>query len=126
MKRQIVRKRRTEACEEPGHGAHATPPLDVDALARASALFRAIGDPARLRILHILTGGRRCVSELAETTRAGLSTVSQQLKTLRAERLVTREREGKHIYYTLTDKHVAELVRSALEHASEPPGGGDD
>jgi DNA-binding transcriptional ArsR family regulator len=49
---------------------------------------------------------------------AGLSTVSQRLKVLRAERLITRRRVGKHIYYSLADEHIKGLVRNALEHVS--------
>jgi len=59
------------------------------------------------------------VSELAEGSGAKLSTLSQQLRVLLAERTVKRRREGKHILYSLADDHVRELVRSALEHASE-------
>lgn len=60
------------------------------------------------------------MSELAEESETKLSTLSQQLRVLHAERLVKRRREGKHILYSLADDHVRELVRAALEHASEP------
>lgn len=39
---------------------------------------------------------------------------------LHAERIVKRRREGKHIHYSLADNHVRELIRAALDHASEP------
>ena len=50
-----------------------------------------------------------------------MSTVSQQLRVLRAEHLVTRRREGSHLYYSLADEHVRMIIRAALEHANEPP-----
>jgi ArsR family transcriptional regulator len=90
------------------------------ALARAAALFRAAGDEARLRLLERLSQGEWCVSELSEAAGVGISTVSQQLRLLRGERLVTRRRNGKHIYYSLADEHVRSLIISALDHASEP------
>ena len=90
------------------------------ALARAAALFRACGDPERLRLLERLSHGEFCVSELAAESGEGLSTVSQRLRLLRTEGLVSRRREGKHIYYALADQHVADLIQSALEHAVEP------
>lgn len=90
------------------------------ALARAAALFRACGDPERLRLLERLSQGEFCVSELAAESGEGLSTVSQRLRLLRTEGLVGRRREGKHIYYALADQHVADLIQSALEHALEP------
>lgn len=89
------------------------------AFTRAAAIFRAAGDVARLRLLAHLAESEWCVSELAETLGEGLSTVSQRLRLMRAEGLVRRRREGRHIFYALADRHVADLLRNALEHASE-------
>ncbi len=91
-----------------------------DQLERAAAIFRAAGDISRLKLLHRLSDGEWCVTELAEAANVGLSTVSQQLRLLRAERIVARRRAGKHIFYSLADAHVSDLIRSAIEHASEP------
>lgn len=93
-----------------------SPPLVVE---RAAALFRALGDSARLSLLERLAGGEYCVTELADATGEGLSTISQRLRTLRSERLLRRRRRGKHVYYTLSDHHVADLIHSALAHAAE-------
>jgi DNA-binding transcriptional ArsR family regulator len=76
---------------------------------------------ARLRLLERLMHGPWCVSELAEASGEGLTTVSQRLRVLRDGGMVRRRREGKHIFYSVADEHVAELVRSALDHAAEPP-----
>lgn len=91
-----------------------------DQLERAAAIFRAAGDVSRLKLLHRLGDGEWCVTELAEAAGVGLSTVSQQLRLLRAERIVARRRAGKHIFYSLADTHVIDLIRSAIEHAAEP------
>jgi len=93
-----------------------SPPIVVE---RAAALFRALGDSARLSLLERLAGGEFCVTELAEATGEGLSTISQRLRTLRSERLLKRRRVGKHVYYTLADQHVVDLIQSALAHAAE-------
>jgi ArsR family transcriptional regulator len=103
------------------HGARA-PRYGAEALERAGRLFKSLGDPERLQILELLAVGEACVSELAESTSAELSAVSQRLRLLRAEGLVHRRREGKHIYYSLSDRHVAGLIHNALEHGLEPPG----
>jgi ArsR family transcriptional regulator, lead/cadmium/zinc/bismuth-responsive transcriptional repressor len=99
----------------------AVPPAATDPLVveRAAALFRALGDSARLSLLERLAGGEYCVTELADATGEGLSTISQRLRTLRSERLLKRRRLGKHVYYTLADHHVADLIQSALAHAAE-------
>jgi DNA-binding transcriptional ArsR family regulator len=89
-------------------------------LERAASIFRAAGDVSRLKLLHRLSDGEWCVTELAEAAGVGLSTVSQQLRLLRAERIVTRRRAGKHIFYSLADSHVSDLIHSAIEHAAEP------
>jgi DNA-binding transcriptional ArsR family regulator len=89
------------------------------AIARAAQLFRAMGDPARLRILILLLDRQWCVTELVEEMGEKFSTVSQRLRVLRTEGLVGRRRVGTHLYYTLADDHVADLVRNALAHATE-------
>lgn len=95
-------------------------------LTAAAAMFRVLGDPARLRLLELLAHGERCVTEIAGHTHDEISTVSQRLKVLRAENLITRRRQGKHIYYGLADEHVIHLIRNALEHASHVHSPGDD
>ena len=103
-----------------------------DELERAAAIFRAAGDLSRLKLLYRLCDGEWCVTELADAAGVGLSTVSQQLRLLRAERIVARRRAGKHIFYSLADAHVSALIHSAIEHAAEghvherPNDGHDD
>lgn len=98
-------------------------------LERAADLFRALGDTARLSLLEKLTHGEFCVGELADSSGEALSTVSQRLRRLRGDALVRRRRDGKHIYYTVADQHVAQLIRNALDHARhehEPSVAGED
>jgi ArsR family transcriptional regulator, lead/cadmium/zinc/bismuth-responsive transcriptional repressor len=96
-------------------------PVDDAALERASRLFRAIGEPARLRLLSRLAHGEMCVTELAAAEKESVSTISQRLRVLRSEDLIVRRRRGKHIDYGLADQHVLDLVFNALAHASERP-----
>ena len=99
--------------EPPRSGASAR------ALERAARLFRALADESRLRTLELLSAREACVSEIAESSGEAVSTVSHRLRLLRSEGLVSRRRDGRHIYYALTDGHVSELLRNALEHAEE-------
>ena len=94
-------------------------PVSDDAFERAASLFRTAADVSRLKLLERLADGEWCVTELAEAAGSALSTVSQQLRMLRAERIVTRRRAGKHVFYSLADRHVIDMVHNALEHASE-------
>ena len=94
------------------------PPPPQGALERAAALFRAVGDVGRLRLLHQLGDSEWCVSELAERAGVKLSTLSQQLRILHGQRIVDRRRDGKHVYYRLADEHVRAMVHAAIDHAA--------
>lgn len=107
-------------CGPEEHARRRVRPRATDTqLERAAAIFRAVGDVARLKLLERLADGEWCVTELADAAGVGLSTVSQQLKLLRAERIVTRRRAGKHIFYALADAHIFDLLEGAIGHASE-------
>ena len=95
--------------------------IDDASLDRAARLFRAIGEPARLRILSRLSQGEMCVTELAALEKESVSTISQRLRVLRSEYLIVRRRRGKHINYGLADQHVMDLLFNALAHATERP-----
>ncbi len=95
------------------------PSASPRAIERAARLFRALGDEARLRTLELLARREACVSEIAEASGESVSTVSHRLRLLRAEGLVSRRRDGRHIYYALADHHVIELLRNAIEHVDE-------
>ena len=59
------------------------------------------------------------MSELVDVLGEKFPTVSQRLRLLRNEGLVVRRRDGNHLHYALADRHVADLVKTALEHAAE-------
>ena len=97
------------------------PPVGDAALERAANIFRALGEVPRLRLVALLGQGSACVTELARTEGEDVSTISQRLRVLRSEKLVTRRRNGKHINYSLSDQHIVDLIFNALAHASEEP-----
>ncbi len=84
-----------------------------------AALFKAMGDPNRLRLLWALTGEEMCVCDLARFIGVTESAVSHQLRLLRQLHLVANRREGPVLYYRLDDAHVGELIHLALEHLRE-------
>jgi DNA-binding transcriptional ArsR family regulator len=86
---------------------------------RASRLFRALGDPARLRLAARLAENESCVTALAAAEGEELSTISQRLRVLRSENIVKGKRRGKHIDYVLADRHISQLVTDALAHSTE-------
>ena len=72
-----------------------------------------------MRLIVRLAEGEWCVTELAEGAKATLPAVSQQLSVLKSARIVSQRRAGRHVYYSLHDKHIFELVQNALDHVSE-------
>ena len=104
-----------------GQDEHSSQPFAVDfaACEQAAAIFRALGDPKRLRLLLILEAGNCCVSEIAATLNEPLPAISQRLRVLKSERVVRSRREGKHVYYALADEHISRLVTNGVMHAME-------
>jgi DNA-binding transcriptional ArsR family regulator len=79
----------------------------------ASNFLKAISHEGRLMILCHLASGEKSVTELEELLSSRQAAVSQQLSRLRLEGLVTPRRDGKAIYYSLTDdrpKQIMEVV----------------
>src|SRR5215470_11708496 len=75
--------------------------------------FKALAHPTRIRILEILTHGRRTVYELQEALTLEQATVSQQLAVLRNQGIVNAEKEGLTVRYSLRDPLVGELLEVA-------------
>lgn len=82
-------------------------------------LFRYFSDPTRVRILSILLDGEKCVCDISEALSMTQSAVSHQLSLLRTSRLVRTRREGKQVYYSLDDGHVAEILSCGIGHINE-------
>ena len=77
---------------------------------RASNFLKAISHEGRLMILCHLASGEKSVTELEDLLSARQAAVSQQLSRLRLEGLVTPRRDGKTIYYSLTDERPRQII----------------
>jgi len=82
-------------------------------------LFKALGDPTRVKILFALMKRELCVCDLAAVIGASDSAVSHQLRILRTLKLIKFRREGKILYYSLDDAHIENLFAQGLEHVIE-------
>jgi len=71
--------------------------------------FKALAEPARLRILNALRQGERTVSELMEETGLGQANVSKHLQMLHALGFVERRKEGLYVHYSLRGEEVFQL-----------------
>jgi DNA-binding transcriptional ArsR family regulator len=96
----------------------ATKALDPQLLELIAERFRALGEPARLRILDELRGGERTVTELVEATGLGQANVSKHLQYLHSLHFVERRKEGLYVFYQLAGDdvfHLCDLMCGRLE-----------
>ncbi len=89
---------------------------DEEVLYDLAELFKVFGDPTRLKLLAALLGQEMCVCDLSDLLGISQSAVSHQLRLLRASRLVKNRREGKSVFYSLDDDHVATILAQGMEH----------
>ena len=100
------------------HGATPDPGelLDPRAAGQVAETMQALATPSRLRILACLHAGPASVSEIGEAVGMDGSAVSHQLRILRHLGLVSGERDGRRVNYSLHDEHVASLLEQAMSH----------
>ena len=86
------------------------------------AAARALGHPARLRTVAMLRSGELCVCQITEVLKLASSTVSAHLKELKQAGLVTERKDGRWVYFDLTDTEDAHSwIAAALSHLSKDP-----
>jgi|SRR5690625_684088 len=91
--------------------------LDEETLFVVSQTFKALGDPTRIRILHLLYQQECSVNKIAETLNLSQSSVSHQLRFLKNLRLVKNRRDGTTIFYSHDDDHVIQVLEQMIAHA---------
>ena len=82
-------------------------------------LFKVLGDQTRVKILFTLIKDEMCVCDIVELLEMSQSAISHQLRVLKQARLVKYRREGKTVYYSVSDEHVAVILNMGIEHISE-------
>ncbi len=82
------------------------------AAAEAAALMRALGNEDRLLLLCEISQRELCVSDLSERTGIAQPTLSQQLAVLREQDLVATRRDGKQIFYSISDTKVHAVLKA--------------
>ena len=93
-------------------------PLDEE-VSYIADFFKVFGDSTRLKILFLLEHGELPVNSIASALGMQQSTISQQLKLLRASRLVAHRKEGRSIFYRLNDDHIVKILSMGVEHYEE-------
>ncbi len=82
-------------------------------------IFKALCDETRLKIVEVLLDGKKCVCEIVPFTKRSQSTVSIQLSKLENLGIIESKREGKKVYYMLTNKKVRKILKILNKNKKE-------
>ncbi len=93
-------------------------PNDED-LYDLAELFKVFGDSTRIKILYALFEAELCVCDIAQLLGLTQSAVSHQLRILKANRLVKPRKDGKTVFYSLSDDHVRKIIAQGMDHIKE-------
>lgn len=88
-------------------------------LSKVADLFKVFGDYTRIRIICVLFSHEMCVCDIAKLLSMNQSAISHQLRVLKQADLVKCRRDGKSIFYSLSDDHVKTIFDCALSHVEE-------
>ena len=92
---------------------------DEDILYDLAELFKIFGDSTRIKILYVLFESEMCVCDIADLLGMTQSAISHQLRALKQSKLVKYRREGKTVFYSLSDGHVRTILDQGMEHVAE-------
>ena len=97
--------------------------LTVETAHSVADLFGVLSDPTRVQVVYALLHaptGELCVCDLAAGLGRDDTTISHQLRVLRAHHIVSMRKVGRIVYYRLVDEHIRHLLAVGLSHANEP------
>ena len=92
---------------------------DDELIADLSDMFKIFGDQTRVKILMALESGELCVCDIAAVLSMSQSAISHQLRVLKQSNILKTRREGKVVYYSISDDHVKEIFNMAMVHVQE-------
>ncbi|WWR16663.1 metalloregulator ArsR/SmtB family transcription factor [Lachnospiraceae bacterium JLR.KK008] len=92
---------------------------EEEKLSELASFFKVFGDVTRIRILHALLCSEMCVCDMAQILDMTQSAISHQLRLLKQMALVKNRREGKTVFYSLSDGHIATILSQGTEHIEE-------
>lgn len=93
--------------------------MEVEYLEKLAEFFKVFGDRTRLNILKLLLEDELNVTEISERLNMNSSAISHQLRVLRTANLVKTRKDGKEVFYMLSDDHVKKIYEVGLEHVME-------
>lgn len=96
--------------------------MKISNLEAAVTITRALGHPARVRIVAVLHSGELCVCQVTEVLKLAQSTVSTHLRELKRAGLITERKDGRWVYFGLSDDaDAAPWIEAAMRTLGEDP-----
>ena len=96
---------------EKGAKGRGKPEVTEEQFGAAALVLKCLGHPLRLRIVELLErGGELTVSQVFEALEISQAVASQHLTLMRDKGIVSRRREGSHVYYWVDDPRVLKVV----------------
>ena len=88
---------------------------EMKTLLLQAELCQSLTHPFRLKILRLLSDGKKNVSQILEATQKPQPFISQHLRVLREKKVVKTEREGNEVYYSLSDPKIEKICSLVAE-----------
>ncbi|EOS53385.1 MULTISPECIES: ArsR/SmtB family transcription factor [Paenibacillus] len=106
-------------CTEPARTNRLRESLEERDVNGMVQIFKALSDPNRVKIAYYLQHQELCVCDIADLLDVSVATASHHLRQLKALHIAKSRKEGKNVYYALSDHHIQTLVAMTLEHQKE-------
>lgn len=103
--------------EKVGHVSCEMP--DDEMLFDLAEFYKVFADSTRIKILYALSFEEMCVCDISELLAVSQSAISHQLRVLKQMKLVKFRRDGKSIFYSLSDDHIKDILSKGMEHICE-------
>ena len=84
---------------------------ELEALGQAAECLRTLAHPHRLRMIQMLLQGRYTVGELAEACEIPSPMASEHLRLMQRCRFLTSEKEGRQVFYQVTEPHLGSILK---------------
>ena len=95
------------------------PEISEDEMDDLTKIFRSLAEPSKIRILSLLDRTESLsVSDIAKSTGLEISLVSHHLSRLREQGFVKPKKSGKHVYYSIEDDCIIDILKRAKDHVA--------
>ena len=93
--------------------------IDEDVLLSMADFYKVLSDSTRIKIINVLYEAELCVCDISVLLNMTKSAISHQLRNLREMNLVRARKQGKEVYYSLSDDHIRKVFDMTREHIEE-------